>query len=196
MSEELLDVVLSDLARQATEVFERDGRIPGTMWALGEDLAIFARPSGPDANDLTPGALAALHRVIADHVKAVFFGRIDETYTKEMKEGDPTLDTPGDLARIADSDPEVHTAIVVEGAMLNSEPGQLVIRVLTVDDEGRAVWTEAHHDLDVDHLTLTTLAKALPVPETLSEQIADLNDLEYLARSLHHELSVVTRDPQ
>jgi hypothetical protein len=179
-----VDLLLTGLLDNAIEIWRRDGMVATCSWAVGEGRSAFAQPFSEEGWTIPPEVRAGLHAMVAASVKAILIGRIDESWMREMPK-DSTPLVHGDLADMADFDPEVKTAICVQCHDLRTAQSYLYMASLQLRDDGSEHWLRSYHDnpegriIGGSHLT----ARAIPI---LGER-ADLDPdtVEHFLNSLH-----------
>jgi hypothetical protein len=133
-------------------------------WAVGDKNSAFAQPIDRDGWDVSYEARAGLHALVAACVDARVIGRIDETWTRVMSTDETPL-VHGELQEMADTDPDVKTALCVQAYDLLSGNSYLHMAHLELDEDGSDRWVRTHADepegriVGGSHLT----ARAIPI---------------------------------
>lgn len=166
-----LDLLMTGLLDNAIDIWRRDKMVATCSWAVGERASAFAQPFDRDGWDVSFETRAGLHALVAACVGARVIGRIDETWTKMMA----TTETPlvhGQLEELADTDPEVKTALCVQAYDLLTGRSYLHMAHLELYDDGADHWVRTYADEPDGRIVggSQLTARAIPI-------LSDGNDL-------------------
>ena len=133
-----LERTCANFCMTAADQWKIDGAIIPTLWAIGDKRIIFAQPKNSDAwqNDNEQMAVHALMRSI---VCADLIGVIAEAWVRQQEPNNP-VPKKGDLEAIADTDPNVRTAIIVHGWDVKAKRSHSHMARLDLDTEGVPMW--------------------------------------------------------
>ena len=140
-----LDLQMTGLLDSAIQMFKKDGAVMTCSYALGLSASAFAQPYETKGIDLAVETRVALHALIASVVNARYIGRIDESWVRLTDVGQPEL-VHGDLARMADYDPSVTTALCVQAYDLETEESYLYMATLSLRDDGSEYWRRTYSE--------------------------------------------------
>jgi hypothetical protein len=177
-----IDEVCEGLLEEAVHMWERDGALLTTAFAIGHARSLFAQPASVEGYDISDKARVNLHALLASTSGAVVVGRIDESYMKYVDIDHPPI-LKGDLSILAETDPTVRTCIAVQAINASHDDhGLVMIAILEYDDEGNAQWqyqshTNAQGKFVEDARQSIRLADTFAIPTTndqLSEQLREL----------------------
>jgi hypothetical protein len=155
----------------ATEIWEEHGRISSSIWAIGRERFILAKPS-PTGGSHDIRFRTVLHSMLAQAVSAEVLGSTDETFVQERLTGE-SCPAAGDLAALADHDPTVRTAIVTQALHTDSLDTFLVMARLGLKDNGTVEW-EYDHISQADGGMVETLEyAALFVHDAIDRTVLD-----------------------
>lgn len=126
-------------------MWERDGAVMTTSFAIGHARSVFAQPKNEVGLNITNHERVELLAMLASTVGAVVVGRIDESYIATVQADAPPL-KKGDLQRMSETDPNIHTAIVVQATDTTTGDELVAVAVLTVDDSGLPQWDYSVYD--------------------------------------------------
>jgi len=140
-----IEQMCEGLLDEAVVMWERDGAVMTTSFAIGHARSVFAQPKNEIGLAIGNHERVELVAMLASTVGAVVVGRIDESYMAIVDAGAPPL-AKGDLERMAESDPNIHTAIVVQATDTASGEALVAIAVLAVDDGGLPQWDYTVYD--------------------------------------------------
>lgn len=133
-----IEVICRAYTETATEIWAERGRINPSLWALGRNRFVLAKPVPSKAyNDIR--FRTVLHSMMAQAVEATVLGMTDETWVQQRPVG-ATIPRHGDLAALAETDPTVHTAIISQAVDTSSLNGFLAMARLELDDNGGICW--------------------------------------------------------
>jgi hypothetical protein len=134
-----IEQMCESLLDEAVVMWERDGAVMTTSFAIGHARSVFAQPKNEVGLAISDYQRVELVAMLASTVGAVVVGRIDESYIAVVDAGAPPL-AKGDLERMAETDPNINTAIVVQATDTASGEALVAVAVLTVDDNGLPQW--------------------------------------------------------
>lgn len=162
-------------------MWERDGAVMTTSFAIGHSRSAFAQPKNEQGLNIENDHRTQLLALLASTVGAVVVGRIDESYIAKVKADTPPL-TKGDLEKMADSDPNIHTAIVVQATDVATREPLVAVAVLTVDEDGLPSWdyelySDAEGQFVQDANDAIAISDLIVIPVTdaqLKEQLDEL----------------------
>jgi hypothetical protein len=140
-----IDEISLSLLEEAIHMWHRDGAILTTSFAIGHSRSVFAQPINESGFDLSDKNRIHLDGMLASLVGAVVIGRIDESFIAEL----PVTERPlakGELAKMAETNPDVKTALVVQTLDVTTNHLILVMGILGIDDEGEACWKFASYN--------------------------------------------------
>lgn len=176
-----IDEVCEGLLDEACMMWERDGGVLTTSFAIGHSRAIFVQPASEEACKINTHTRVRIQALIAANAGAVYLGRIDESLITERPLDSPPLNK-GDLEKLAKSDPSIKTAIVVQAT--DTRTGESIVHVATcsIDDDGTLQWehgifNDAEGELIVEAQEASALASILTTPLTDSELREELGQL-------------------
>ena len=137
--------VTDGLCDEAVRMWERDGALMTTAFAIGHSRSLFAQPLTEAGCEIGDDTRVRLQALLGASAGAVFIGRIDESYIKYQEADAPELEK-GELARLADTDPSIKTALVVHTIDVASGQSYTSMAILGVDDEGEREWEFESYD--------------------------------------------------
>ncbi len=140
-----LDQLMTGLLDNAIDIWRRERMVSTVSWALGSKGSAFAQPFDKEGWDVSMEARIGLHALIASCVDAQYIGRIDETWMRAQDKGDRPL-VHGELAELADYDPEVKTALCVQAYDVLSGSGYLYMASLELFPDGSEHWVRTYTD--------------------------------------------------
>jgi len=193
-----LGEVCEGLLEEAVHMYERDGAVMTTAFALGHSRSAFAQPATEEGCTINDETRVRIHALLASTVGAVFIGRIDETYLAERPADEEQL-LKHDLERMALTDPSIKTAIVVQAMHTKSEESLIAVASELIDDDGNTEWEFNLYDsiegqiIDDCYKTIS-LAALITNPLTDSELRYELKEMGWaiadsddLARDMREE---------
>jgi hypothetical protein len=193
-----LSEVCEGLLEEAINMYERDGAVMTTTFALGHSRSAFAQPATEEGCTINDETRVRIHALLASTVGAVFIGRIDETYLAERPADEEQL-LKHDLERMALTDPSIKTAIVVQAMHTKSEESLIAVASELIDDDGNTEWEFNLYDsiegqiIDDCYKTIS-LAALITNPLTDSELRYELKEMGWaiadsddLARDMREE---------
>lgn len=164
--------------QRAELTWEAAGHVYPCLWAVGESESVFAVPLTVDAARISVEAKLAMHAMFAADIKATFIGVVNEIWTRL---GDPSEQlTPGELEREADTNPDVHTGILVQALDMLDFHRVLVLSRMELNAAGEIRWEVStpktvRNVLEVQLDTVARLAAGLSTVEA-AEKVAERAD--------------------
>lgn len=140
-----LDILMTGLLDNAISIWQRDKMVATCSWALGAKASAFAQPFDHEGWTISLETRAGLHALVAACVDAQVIGRIDETWTKMMSPDETPL-VHGELQDMADTDPDVKTALCVQAYDLLSGRSYLHMAHLDLFEDGSDHWVRTYAD--------------------------------------------------
>lgn len=128
------------LIDEAVVMWHRDGAVMQTLFAIGNARSMFAQPVSELGFAQSDEAKSGLHALLAGHCNAHTVGRIDEVFYAEHYGKGADLE-PGDLSRLAETDPNIRTAITINAySKRNGGQRHSVVAVFGVGKDARPMW--------------------------------------------------------
>lgn len=173
--------VCDGLLEEACIMWERDGALLTTSFAMGHSRALFAQPMNQDGCEIDNATRTRIQALLAASTGAIYIGRIDESFIAER----PASATPykkGDLERLAESDPSIRTAIVVQATDTRSGECLVFVAISVVDDDGEHDWElgvfdEAEGQIIAEAHQSVRLSELITNPITDTQLRDDLREL-------------------
>ena len=131
--------VCDGLLEEACIMWERDGALLTTSFAIGHSRSLFAQPMSEEGCNIDNSTRTRIQALLASAVGAIYLGRIDESFISERPADMPPLNK-GDLERLAKTDPSVRTAMVVQATDTRSGEALVFTATSVLDDEGELGW--------------------------------------------------------
>lgn len=186
---EKLRVVMELLMDDAVRIWERDGVLQSTSWAMGESMAGFATSYDMEGAHISDYNRIGLHAMLAACVEARYIGRIDESWAR-MQDASIPVPVSGELGALADTDPTIGTAICVQAYDLVEANAYVALARMTLDDEGAIAWNRATFEEPEGRLIGASLMTADIIPRVLSHGRPGVEELQHLMESLHWTMVV------
>ena len=176
-----MDEVCEGLLDEACMMWERDGGVLTTSFAIGHSRAIFVQPASEEACKISSQTRVRIQALIAANAGAIYIGRIDESLITERPLDSPPLNR-GDLEKMAKNDPSIKTAIVVHATDIRSGDSLVHIATCSIDDDGTLQWehgifNDAEGELVAEAEQSSALAAVLNIPLTDAELREELGQL-------------------
>lgn len=177
-----MDDICDDLLEEAVRMWHRDGALMTTSFAIGHSRSLFAQPIREHGCTISSQMRVELESLLVSTVGAVLMGRIDESFIAYRSPDDEPL-SKGDLARLAETDPSVSTAIVLQAVDTKSQTATVHVARLAIGDRFTDTpWEYAVYEYDdgpyiPDAVKAIKLSDAMLIPVTdiqLREQMSDL----------------------
>lgn len=137
--------VSDGLCEEAVYMWEKEGFLLTTAFAMGHSRALFAQPRLEDVPDIDIDTRIRIQALLGASTGAVFIGRIDQSYLK-YQEPDAPRPNADDLYLMSLNDPSVRRAIAVHGTDVASGHSYVSMAVLGVDDDGEPEWEYESYD--------------------------------------------------
>lgn len=170
------DGLFKVLGDQAKAIFAMDGHLNTTSYALGRKVTMFAQPMTAESANISPVARAGLLGLMMATSEAVVIGQIDESWMRMMEEGDP-MPSRGELAAMADKDPNIRTALSVFAMHVGSGECAVSTSMFGVTDHGEPEWID-RIDPDPEGFVVETTRTAIFLGTHLSDDDSpDYEDL-------------------
>lgn len=184
-----LDQLMTGLLDNAIAIWKRDKMVSTISWAMGDKASAFAQPVDREGWDVPYETRAGLHALVAACVDARIIGRIDETWTRIMSTDETPL-VRGELQEMADTDPDVKTALCVQAYDLLSGNSYLHMAHLELDDNGSDRWVRTKVDEAEGRIVggSELTARAIPILTDGEELTPDV--VEQFLNALHWTMVV------
>jgi len=140
-----LDILMTGLLDNAIAVWKREKMVTTISWAVGDKASAFAQPIDQEGWNVPYETRAGLHALVAACVDARVIGRIDESWTR-MRDADETPLLHGELQEMADTDPDVKTALCVQAYDLLTGNSYLHMAHLDLCEDGSDRWVRTYAD--------------------------------------------------
>jgi hypothetical protein len=124
--------------RAGIRTYEQLGSLVPTFWAQGTNTRTVAVPITQDGMMLDVVRGVMMMAYMSDISSAKFIGRTAEAWSRVHKDGD-MLPVEG-LASIAETDPEVRTAIIAQGFDVLTGQSHLAMASFDLDDDAQPIW--------------------------------------------------------
>jgi hypothetical protein len=180
-----IDEVCEGLLEEAVHMWERDGALMTTAFAIGHARSLFAQPTNEQGLEITDSGRVHLHALLASTAGAVVIGRIDESWMKYVEIDHPPI-LKGDLSILAETDPTVRTCIAVQALnTTGDDSGLVLLAILEYDDEGNTQWqyqahTNAESKFTTDARQSIMLAENFSIPTTNTQLVEQLHDMGWV----------------
>lgn len=180
---------MTGLLDNAIAIWRRDKMVATCSWAVGDKASAFAQPFDREGWDVSYETRAGLHALVAGCVNARVIGRIDETWTKMMSTDETPL-VHGELQDMADTDPDVKTALCVQAYDLLSGKSYLHMAHLDLYDDGTDRWVRTYADEPEGRIVggNQLAARAIPILTDGADLTPD--DVEQFLNALHWTMVV------
>ena len=116
----------------------QDGHLIPKFWAQSATKRAIAQPATPEGLDLGASVGIVMFGLMMELTDGRWFGRTAEAWVRSFRDGDQ-FPVEG-LASIAETDPEVHTAIVAQGFDMQTSETHTALATFTLDNDGRPLW--------------------------------------------------------
>jgi len=141
-----IDKACTLILNESTTMWQTDGAVMPTVFAIGRDTTVFAQPFDPKGYELPAPARVAFHSMTARAVDAQIVGQIAEVFA-QTRGADEEAPCEGELADCADVDPSIKTAICVEAYDMKRDLSRLYIARLDLSEQGEPQWyVTIHHE--------------------------------------------------
>jgi len=184
-----LEMIMEDILTQAIELWETNGAVSSTSWAVARDSVAYATAADSEGAQISEEQRIGLHAMLAACIDAVFIGRIDETWTRIQDEGEP-FPVSGELGAMADRDPTVVTALCVEALDLSDGSLHVHLARLRLDDDGSIGWDRSTSALVEPRLIGGSKLTAQLIPEVLRNGRPRPGDLADLMETMHWAMAI------
>ena len=168
-----MEQMCNELLETAIQMWERDGAVITTSFAIGHSRSLFAQPVTAEGCTVDAEARVRIHARLAAAVGAVFLGRIDESFIAYRAPEDEPL-RRGDLERLAETDPTIKTALVVQAMDASSHDSLVAVGILEVGDDGEPDWSYQMFD-DPEGSIIAECRAAVAIAE---DTIIPLTDIQ------------------
>lgn len=182
-----LEMVANLHCSTAIATFESDGSLIPKMWAHGDEAVVVAQPLTLDGEPSDEERIEMLW-LMALTVGARWIGRVDEAWVRDQD--DNVQIDPDDLPDLADVDPRVRTALMVQAAEIDSGDIAVSVAVLGIGDDGRAEWARAtsSETTGIDH---SEIVEALNLAAATGEMDRDDALLALVAYADRHSWGIL-----
>lgn len=137
-------VITEAHCRAGIRTYEAIGSLVPTFWTQGSTTRAIAVPCTQDGMILDVIRGVMMMGYMSDLASARFIGRTAEAWSRVHKDGD-MLPVEG-LASIAETDPDVKTAIIAQGYDLITGGSHLAMASFDLDDDAQPVWRRTSDD--------------------------------------------------
>jgi hypothetical protein len=186
-------MIMEDILTQAIELWEANGAVSSTSWAISEDKVAYATAADAEGAEISAEQRIGLQAMLAACIDAVYIGRIDETWTRIQDEGKP-FPVSGELGAIADRDPTVVTALCVEALDLSDGSLHVHLARLRLEDDGSVGWDRSTSALVDPRIVGGSKLTAQLIPEVLKNGRPRPDDLADLMETLHWAMAIGGED--
>lgn len=130
----------------AVNLWVRDGFVLPIVFAESTTSVMAAQPMTAKAMEADPASRVAMLSAMASSVGAERIGMVAEVWERQFETNDlPDQYEHGDLAVMAETDPLVHTAIIVTSLDLLTGQPQIERACHSLTDEGEHAWERSTH---------------------------------------------------
>lgn len=170
--------ICEDLIEDSVYLWEQEGALLPTIFALGYSRSLFAQPMNQKGFTIDNATKVRLHALMAANVGSVYIGRIDETFYAERLVTEAPLN-PKELEQLAKHDPTIRTAIMVQAMDMKAEKAVIHLAVASVNDDGETNWELIDYEqpvgLSVDEgRAVVAFTQLLTQPITDAELVDEL----------------------
>jgi hypothetical protein len=130
--------------RAGIRTYEQLGSLVPTFWAQGTNTRTVAVPTTQDGMMLDTIRGVMMMGYMSDLSSARFIGRTAEAWSRVHRDGD-MFPVEG-LASIAETDPEVRTAIIAQGYDLITGGSHLAMASFDLDHNAQPIWRRTSDD--------------------------------------------------
>jgi hypothetical protein len=168
-----IEEICLGLLEEAVNMYERDGALMTTSFAVGHARSAFTQPMTEHGCEIDDETRIRLQAMLASSVGAVYIGRIDESFIGIFPAESAPL-SKGQLEQLAKTDASIRTAIVVQAVDTRNQDSLVYIATLGVDDNGEAEWEQGQFQ-DIGGPLVDDARKAI---EIASHFIIPLTDIQ------------------
>ena len=190
-----LEIIMDDILTQAIELWETNGAVSSTSWAIARDRVAYATSIDHEGDQISDEQRLGLHAMMAACIDAVFIGRIDETWTR-LQDGKDLPPISGELGAIADRDPTVVTALCVEALDLGDNSLHVHAARLRLNDDGSHGWDRSTDAQVERRIVGGSKLTARLIPQVLSNGRPRPDDLGDFMAALHWALAISGREDE
>lgn len=163
----------------ALTIWQRDRFVSPIMFAENDTRAVAAQPTSTEAMEIEGASKTLLISALAASINATYVGMVLEVWDREYRIGEaPERLERGALEQMADTDPSVHTAIVVPWAATDQSRSGIIRARHVLNAEGQPTWDRSEHtDIAGDIIDILLGIDEYTFHDTTHTSIAEAVDI-------------------